>query len=87
MKYEHCNFQFEGYPGQDCQSQQYLRALYTQGQRQAEGFEALRNIAMQQYQPPSKLDRARERFGRPFKDWKPRAKPVLTEWMETRGAK
>jgi len=43
-------------------------------------------LAMQQFQPPSKLDRARERFGRPFKDWMPRAKPVLTEWLEQRQA-
>lgn len=37
-----------------------------------------------------KLVQAREKFGRPFahepgSDWKPRATPVLTEWMQRKG--
>ena len=39
-----------------------------------------------------KLLEARERHGKPFahevgSGWKPRAIPVLTEWMQSRGAK
>jgi hypothetical protein len=39
-----------------------------------------------------KLLEARERHGKPFaheqgSQWKPRAIPVLTEWMQSRGAK
>jgi hypothetical protein len=39
-----------------------------------------------------KICLARERHGKPFahesgSEWKPRAIPVLTEWMQSRGAK
>ena len=39
-----------------------------------------------------KILQARERHGKPFaheqgSEWKPRAIPVLTEWMQSRGAK
>lgn len=65
-----------------CRSSEYWNA--TNMGMQYAGFAALGNaLAMQ---PKTKLDRARERFGRPFKDWTPRAKPVLTEWLEARQA-
>lgn len=41
---------------------------------------------------PAKLASARAKFGRPFAHepgghefWKPRAIPLLTEWLQTRG--
>ncbi len=39
-----------------------------------------------------KILQARERHGKPFaheagSEWKPRAIPVLTEWMQSRGVK
>ena len=39
-----------------------------------------------------KICQARERHGKPFaheagSEWKPRAIPVLTEWMQSRGVK
>ena len=50
---------------------------------------ALQNV----YQKPiSKLEFARQRHGKPFaadkgSTWAPRTKPVLTEWLESKGKK
>ena len=40
--------------------------------------------------PPSKLDRARQRFGKAFSHepgstWRPSETPILTKWLQTRG--
>lgn len=50
----------------------------------------IRLAAVATVQPASRLEIARQRFGRPFAHepgtrWKPRATPVLTEWMQQRG--
>lgn len=59
------------------------------GMQNAAGLAALMR-GIQAYKPPSKIDRARERFGQPFAHepgatWVPRKVPVLTEWMQRRG--
>ena len=48
------------------------------------------SLAMNSLHIPSKIERARERFGQPFAHepgatWQPRKVPVLTEWMQKRG--
>lgn len=74
-----------------------MKDEYAAGTQQLSAFsqtiiEGTQNAFYPLCQQTSKLEFARQRHGKPFaaeksSTWVPRTKPVLTEWLESRGKK